>query len=57
MDERIVSIALLTRSDLKLLGEGFDRHFPVENDEAFSDLLGKLEMARMNAKPEPGPQT
>ncbi|MBT2185933.1 hypothetical protein KK488_03140 [Sphingobium sp. H33] len=43
MAERIVSIGLLTRSDLQLLGQGFQRHFPITQDDSFSDLLAKLD--------------
>lgn len=42
-DDRIVAVGLLTRSDLDVLGRGFSRHFPVARDDAFADLLAKLD--------------
>ncbi|WP_250890037.1 hypothetical protein [Sphingobium nicotianae] len=33
----------MTRSDLQLLGQGFQRHFPITQDDSFSDLLAKLD--------------
>lgn len=42
-DDRIVAVGLLTRSDLDVLGREFSRHFPVEHDHAFDDLLAKLD--------------
>lgn len=40
--DRIVAVGFLTKNDLKVLGEGFDRMFPVDNDAGFDDLLAKL---------------
>jgi hypothetical protein len=42
-DDRIVAVGLLTRRDLDVLGRGFLRHFPVAEDDAFADLLAKLD--------------
>jgi hypothetical protein len=41
--EKIVAIGLLSESDLRVLGEGFSRHFPVSDDGIFDDLLAKLD--------------
>lgn len=48
-DKRIVSVGLLTESDLALLGRGFTRHFPVTDDGLFDDLLAQLD--RVEAEP------
>lgn len=42
-DDRIVAVGLLTRRDLDVLGRQFLRHFPVAEDDAFADLLAKLD--------------
>ncbi len=42
-DDRIVAVGLLTRRDLDVLGTGFLRHFPVARDDAFADLVAKLD--------------
>ncbi|WP_375403541.1 hypothetical protein [uncultured Sphingomonas sp.] len=42
-DDRIVAVGLLTRRDLDVLGLGFSRHFPVAEDDAFGELLAKLD--------------
>jgi hypothetical protein len=42
-DDRIVAVGLLTRRDLDVLGTGFLRHFPLAEDDAFADLLAKLD--------------
>ncbi len=41
--DRIVAVGFLTQGDLKLLGQGFDRLFPVTDDATFDDLLKQLE--------------
>ncbi|RYF03001.1 MAG: hypothetical protein EOO77_31720 [Oxalobacteraceae bacterium] len=41
--DRIVAVGFLTQNDLKVLGEGFSRMFPVDDDAGFDDLLGKLD--------------
>ncbi len=43
MADRIVSIGFLTDEDLRRLGEGFTRHFPVVDDDLFADLLDRLD--------------
>ncbi len=49
--DQIVSIGLLTAKDLELLGQGFRRHFPIQDDDLFKDLLAKLD--ELPARPEP----
>jgi hypothetical protein len=41
--DRIVAVGFLTQNDLKILGQGFDRIFPISDDVSFDDLLVKLE--------------
>ncbi|MFD1789734.1 hypothetical protein ACFSC3_19440 [Sphingomonas floccifaciens] len=43
MTDRIVAIGLLTQHDLDLLGSGFDRAFALEEDDAFADLVARLD--------------
>lgn len=47
--DRIVAVGLLTGIELEMLGERFDRFFPVEHDEMFDDLLTQLD--RVEATP------
>jgi hypothetical protein len=41
--DRIVAVGFLTQNDLKVLGESFDRMFPVNDDAGFDDLVAKLD--------------
>jgi hypothetical protein len=41
--DRIVAIGLLTSLELEMLGERFNRFFPVEQDSLFDDLLIQLD--------------
>ncbi|WP_066793571.1 hypothetical protein [Sphingomonas soli] len=41
--ERIVSIGFLTQRDLDRLGGTFTRHFAVDDDGQFDDLLSELD--------------
>jgi hypothetical protein len=41
--DRIIAVGFLTAADLKNLGSGFHRHFLVDHDEIFADLLEKLD--------------
>jgi hypothetical protein len=41
--EKIVAIGLLTQRDLDVLGSGFKRVFPVEQDDSFADLIERLD--------------
>ena len=44
-DDRIVAIALLTRTDLERLGETFGRVLPLEDCSEFSELLRAIDEA------------
>lgn len=39
----IVAIGFLTRDDLNTLGEGFRRHFAIDDVSNFGDLIAKLD--------------
>lgn len=41
--ERVVAFGFLTNRDLELLGSGFNRHFPVTNDDLFAELIDQLD--------------
>lgn len=41
--DNVVAIGLLPASDLERLGQSFRRHFPVQNDNLFDELLAKLD--------------
>ena len=41
--ERVVAFGFLTSRDLELLGSGFNRHFPVANDDLFAELIDQLD--------------
>lgn len=41
----IVAIGLLTQHELELLGQGFDRAFPVDEELVFEDLLRAIDEA------------
>lgn len=43
MADRIVSVGFLTEGDLEKLGNGFRRHFPIERDDMFADLMARLD--------------
>jgi hypothetical protein len=45
VEERIVAVGLLTRSDLDLLGPTFTRVWPVEDAPGFSELLSAIDEA------------
>lgn len=42
---QIVAIGLLTQHELELLGQGFDRVFPLNDELAFEDLLRAIDEA------------
>jgi hypothetical protein len=44
-DEPIYAVALVTRREAALLGATFDRLWPVEDAECFSDLLKAIDQA------------
>jgi hypothetical protein len=41
--DQVVAVGFLTTRDLELLGAGFQRHFPVDHDDVFADLLIQLD--------------
>lgn len=41
--DQVVAVGFLTSRDLDLLGVGFKRHFPIDHDDIFADLLEKLD--------------
>lgn len=43
--ERILAVGLLTASDVKLLGIGFDRMWPVDDAPCFASLLQAIDEA------------
>jgi hypothetical protein len=43
--ERIVAVALLTESDLNMLGPTFTRAWPVEDAPMFGELLREIDKA------------
>ncbi len=45
--DRIVAVALLTESDLTLLGPTFTRAWPVEDAPMFGDLLSEIDKAEL----------
>ena len=42
---QIVAIGLLTQQDLEMLGQGFDRAFPLEQELVFEELLLAIDQA------------
>ncbi|MCL6739607.1 hypothetical protein LZ518_00420 [Sphingomonas sp. RB56-2] len=42
---QIVAIGLLTQHELDLLGRGFDRAFPLDEELVFEDLLRAIDEA------------
>ncbi len=49
MRDPIVAVGFLTQRDLHVLGAGFNRLFPVDQEDMFSDLLQQLD--RIEATP------
>ena len=45
MTERIVAVALVTEAELQMLGEGFNRAFPVDETPCFVGLLEAIDTA------------
>ena len=45
MPDRIVAVGLLTQQDLDLLGQSFDRLWPVDDAPCFIDLLEAIDEA------------
>lgn len=51
MDNRIIAVGFLTQRDIDMLGDGFRRHFPIEDEDMLADLI-----ARLNDVPFPSEQ-
>jgi hypothetical protein len=49
---QIVAIGLLTQRELDLLGQGFDRAFPVDDTLVFEDLLRAIDEADQRLRSE-----
>lgn len=49
--QRIVAVGLLTQHELELLGQGFDRAFPIDSDNVFEDLLRAIDEADRAIQP------
>jgi hypothetical protein len=47
---QIVAIGLLTQRDLDILGQGFDRAFPIDEELVFEDLLQAIDEAELELK-------
>lgn len=43
--ERVVAIGLLTARELDMLGSGFRRAFPIDDDNCFDELLRAIDEA------------
>lgn len=54
---RIVAIGLLTQHELELLGQGFDRAFPVDDGLVFEDLLRAIDEADRQCRSRDGATT
>jgi len=56
---QIVAIGLLTQHELELLGKGFNRAFPLNDELVFEDLLRAIDeaeqaqMANTESRPRP----
>jgi len=44
-EERIIAVGLLTEHELKLLGEGFTRAWPIDHTPCFGGLLQAIDEA------------
>lgn len=53
VDDRIVTIGLLTDDDLSRLGDAFTRLWPVEDSTGFEDLLAAIDQAQERLIQEP----
>jgi hypothetical protein len=48
--DRIVAVALLTESDLTMLGPTFTRAWPVEDAPMFGELLSEIDNAELELR-------
>jgi hypothetical protein len=51
--ERIVAVALVTEAELQMLGEGFNRAFPVDETPCFVGLLESIDDADRTLRTSP----
>jgi hypothetical protein len=51
---QIVAIGLLTQYELELLGQGFDRAFPINDELVFEDLLRAIDEADLKLQSRAG---
>lgn len=51
-NQRIVAVGLLTHRELELLGQGFDRAFPIDADNVCEALLRAIDEADRIHSPE-----
>ena len=49
--DRVVAVGLLTQRDVEVLGVGFRRLFPLEDNETFDDLLEQLDRLPRRSTP------
>jgi hypothetical protein len=54
---KIVAIGLLTQHELELLGQGFDRAFPISDELVFEDLLRAIDEAELAHAAGTGPRS
>lgn len=54
-NEKIISIGLLTASDLKKLGSEFARAFPVDDENCFEDLIAAIDQSESESGRVPEP--
>lgn len=54
MTDRIVAVALVTEAELQLLGEGFNRAFPVEGAQCCDSILQAIDEADRGFKAQLG---
>jgi hypothetical protein len=45
MKPRIIAVALVTEAELKMLGDGFDRAFRIDETPCFGELLHAIDDA------------
>ena len=44
-DQRIIAVGLLTARDLEVLGQGFTRIYPIDDNPCFGELLRAIDEA------------
>lgn len=51
---RIAAVALLTEAELRMLGQGFDRFYPIDETPQFEDLLRAIDEADVKLRMDAG---